>query len=207
LTESDPNGGLRTDESKAQTLAEASVNALTVDEGAFMNLTSAIQSIHLKVWVTIASSGTLRMESIVLSDERALVHAAGRLFSQGAAEEATKHIRQAQTGFDRKKAEWERRVRQSEDDSARRRAMRELQQKKGYHSPITSRITPVENQFRRLVEALDFTSRWKENESWPLNNNLYNRHRRFPRNGKHSRCLADSWRHSARQLPVSTRRP
>lgn len=155
LTESDPNGGLRTDESKAQTLAEASVNALTVDEGAFMNLTSAIQSIHLKVWVTIASSGTLRMESIVLSDERALVHAAGRLFSQGAAEEATKHIRQAQTGFDRKKAEWERRVRQSEDDSARRRAMRELQQKKGYHSPITSRITPAENQFRRLVEALD----------------------------------------------------
>ncbi len=120
-----------------------------------MNLTSAIQSIHLKVWVTMESSGTLRQESIPLSDERALVHAAGRLFFQGAAEEATKQIKQAQTGFNRRKAEWERRVRQSEDDSARRRAMRELQQKKANHSPITSRVSPAENQFRRLVEALD----------------------------------------------------
>jgi hypothetical protein len=155
MAQTEPTSHLRADQSDTRENAEASVNALTVDEGAFLNLTSAIQSIHLKVWITIASSGTLRMESIVLSDERALVHAAGRLFSQGAAEEATKQIRQAQTGFDRKKAEWERRVRQSEDDSARRRAMRELQQKKGYHSPITSRITPAENQFRRLVEALD----------------------------------------------------
>ncbi len=120
-----------------------------------MNLSSAIQSIYLKVWVTVQNSGTLRMESIPLTDERALVHAAGRLFFQGAAEEATKQIRQAQRGFNQKKAEWERRVRQSEDDSARRRAMRELQQKKGYHNPISARITPAENQFRRLVEALD----------------------------------------------------
>ncbi|MBC8354393.1 MAG: hypothetical protein H8E66_20550 [Planctomycetes bacterium] len=97
----------------------------------------------------------MRQESIALTDERALVHAAGRLFSKGAAEEAAKQIRQAQSGFSRKKTEWERRVRQSEDDSARRRAMRELQQKKGYHNPITSRISPAENQFRRLVEALD----------------------------------------------------
>ncbi|MEX0820188.1 MAG: hypothetical protein WD070_11375 [Pirellulaceae bacterium] len=95
------------------------------------------------------------MESIPLTDERALVHAAGRLFSQGAAEEATSQIRQAQTGFNQKKAEWERRVRQSEDDSSRRRAMRELQQKKSYHNPISTRISPAENQFRRLVEALD----------------------------------------------------
>lgn len=126
-----------------------------VEEGAFINLTSAIQSIHLSIWITIPKSGTLRQESIALTDERALVHAAGRLFSKGAAEDAMKQIKQAQSGFNRKKAEWERRVRQSEDDSARRRAMRELQQKKSYHNPITSRISPAENQFRRLVEALD----------------------------------------------------
>lgn len=120
-----------------------------------MNLTSAIQSIHLNIWVTVQSTGTLRMESILLNDERALVHGAGRLFFGGDAQEATKQIRQAQTGFNRKKSEWERRVRQSEDDSARRRAMRELQQKKGNHNPIGTRISPAENQFRRLVEALD----------------------------------------------------
>ena len=131
------------------------VSVSKVDEGAFMNLTSAIQSIHLRIWVTVESSGTLRQESIPLTDESALVHSAGRLFSMSAAEEATKQIRQAQSGFSRKKAEWERRVRQSEDDSARRRAMRELQQKKGYHNPISTRIPPAENQFRRLVEALD----------------------------------------------------
>lgn len=126
-----------------------------VEEGAFMNLTSAIQSIHLKVWVTVESTGTLRVESISLADERALVHSAGRLFFQGNAEEATKQIRQAQTGFSRKKSDWESRVRRSEDDSARRRAMRELQQKKSNHNPINSRVSPAENQFRRLVEALD----------------------------------------------------
>jgi len=131
------------------------VSVSKVDEGAFMNLTSAIQSIHLRIWVTVESSGTLRQESIPLTDESALGHSAGRLFSMSAAEEATKQIRQAQSGFSRKKAEWERRVRQSEDDSARRRAMRELQQKKGYHNPISTRIPPAENQFRRLVEALD----------------------------------------------------
>lgn len=155
LPQDDMTRSLPTDESETQPQAETPASVLQVGEGAFMNLTSAIQGIHLKVWVTVQSSGTLRQESIPLTDERALVHAAGRLFSQGAAEEATKQIKQAQTGFDRKKADWERRVRQSEDDSSRRRAMRELQQKKSYHNPINARISPAENQFRRLVEALD----------------------------------------------------
>ncbi|HRX81314.1 MAG TPA: hypothetical protein P5307_19730 [Pirellulaceae bacterium] len=155
VTQPEPLRGPDTGPSAAQANETISASVTQVDEGAFMNLTSAIQSIHLKVWVTIQSSGTLRMESIPLNDERALVHAAGRLFFKGDAEEATKQIRQAQAGFSRKKSEWERRVRQSEDDSARRRAMRELQQKKGYHNPIGTRISPAENQFRRLVEALD----------------------------------------------------
>lgn len=155
MTENDTTRGVSTGQSETPADAETPVNVMQVDEGAFMNLTSAIQSIHLKVWVSVETTGTLRMESIPLNDERALVHAGGRLFSMGAAEEATKQIRQAQAGFQRKKAEWERRVRQSEDDSARRRAMRELQQKKANHSPINTRISPAENQFRRLVEALD----------------------------------------------------
>lgn len=155
MTQPEPLRGPDTGQSETQANEAMSASVVQVDEGAFMNLTSAIQSIHLKVWVTIQSSGTLRMESIPLNDERALVHAAGRLFFKGDAEDATKQIRQAQAGFSRKKSEWERRVRQSEDDSARRRAMRELQQKKGYHNPIGTRISPAENQFRRLVEALD----------------------------------------------------
>ncbi len=142
-------------EPAARTKAENTITTVQVDEGAFMNLTSAVQSIHLHIWVTVQSTGTLRMESLSLNDERALVHGAGRLFFRGDAEEATKQIRQAQAGFNRKKSEWERRVRQSEDDSANRRAMRELQQKKGKHNPISTRIAPAENQFRRLVEALD----------------------------------------------------
>ena len=155
LTQIEPTRSLRSDQTESPADAQTSDGVSQVAEGAFMNLTSAIQSIHLQVWVTVESTGTLRMESIPLTDERALVHAAGRLFSSGAAEDAAKQIRQAQAGFHRKKADWERRVRQSEDDSARRRAMRELQQKKGYHNPINTRITPAENQFRRLVEALD----------------------------------------------------
>ena len=155
LTPTEPNRGLRTDPTETPSDVDTYVSASKVEEGAFMNLTSAIQSIYLKVWVTVQNSGTLRMESIPLTEERTLVHAAGRMFSQGAAEDATKQVRQAQSGFHQKKAEWERRVRQSEDDSARRRAMRELQQKKGCHNPISARISPAESQFRRLVEALD----------------------------------------------------
>jgi hypothetical protein len=155
LTHTESTRGRRTAPSETPAEAETSASVSKVEEGAFINLTSAIQSIHLNVWVTIESSGTLRQESISLADERALVHAAGRLFSKGAAEEATKQIRQAQSGFNRNKAEWESRVRRSEDDSTRRRAMRELQQKRGNHNPISTRIPPAENQFRRLIEALD----------------------------------------------------
>ncbi|MCA9123585.1 MAG: hypothetical protein H6822_18180 [Planctomycetaceae bacterium] len=155
MTPLEPTGRHPTDQSDSQETAEMAPAVALVDEGAFMNLTTAIQSIHFKVWVTVESSGTLRQESIPLTDERALVHAAGRLFAQGATEEAAKQIKQAQSGFNRKKAEWERRVRQSEDDSSRRRAMRELQQKKGNHNPINTRVSPAENQFRRLVEAMD----------------------------------------------------
>lgn len=155
MTHTESTRGRRTAPSETPVEAETAASVSKVEEGAFINLTSAIQSIHLNVWVTIESSGTLRQESISLADERALVHAAGRLFSKGAAEEATKQIRQAQSGFNRKKAEWESRVRRSEDDSTRRRAMRELQQKRGNHNPISTRIPPAENQFRRLIEALD----------------------------------------------------
>jgi hypothetical protein len=134
---------------------EKSDRVSKVDEGAFMNLISAIQSIHLTVWVTVKNSGTLRRESIALTDERSQVHAAGRIFSKGSVQEAGKQIRQALNGFNRKKAEWENRVRQSENDSTRRRAMRELQQKRSNHNPISVRIAPAENQFRRLIEAID----------------------------------------------------
>lgn len=122
------------------------------DRGSLTSLLREVQATHLFVWATNAG-GVLVSTRIPTEEIAQKIRLAGRI-AESNPNEAMGMIRSAATLFDNAAQRWESQARQSEEKLRAVRAAARLNEAKARHNSIRTRIIPVQNLFRRALQAI-----------------------------------------------------
>ena len=123
-----------------------------VDRTAMSALVREVTATHLIVW-TINSSGGLQSQKINVSDVPQQITSAVRILDRNF-DQAIQMVITASNSFDAAAQRWDSQVRQSEQKLRANMNAGKLNQVKGQHNQIRTRLAPVKNMFRRVVLML-----------------------------------------------------
>jgi hypothetical protein len=142
-----------TDESTPESpAAEEEGPGAEVDRTAMSALVREVTATHLIVW-TINSSGGLQSQKINVSDVPQQITSAVRILDRNF-DQAIQMVITASNSFDNAAQRWDSQVRQSEQKLRANMNAGKLNQVKGQHNQIRTRLGPVKNMFRRVVLML-----------------------------------------------------
>jgi len=123
-----------------------------VDRTAMSALVREITATHLIVW-TISSSGGLQSTKINVSDVSQQITSAVRILDRNF-DQAIQMVITASNSFDAAAQRWDSQARQSEQKLRASTNAGKLNQVKGQHNQVRTRLAPVKNIFRRVVLML-----------------------------------------------------
>ncbi len=153
LDEEDEEAMMPTDETTPDSpAAEEEGPGEEVDRAVMSALVREVTATHLIVW-TINASGGLQSTKINVSDVSQQITSAVRILDRNF-DQAIQMVITASNSFDAAAQRWDSQARQSEQKLRASTNAGKLNQVKGQHNQVRTRLAPVKNIFRRVVLML-----------------------------------------------------
>ena len=123
-----------------------------VDHTALSALVREVGATHFTVW-TVSDSGLVQSVAMPAADVAQQISLAGRLLNRNF-DQAVQMVMNASNAFNNVAQQWESQVQQTEQRLRANRNIGKLNQIKGQHNQIRTRIAPVQSVFRRTILML-----------------------------------------------------